>query len=254
MRRFRKALQIGTLLLLLMFAGAPANAGAVSDSFVGQDLSAYYPGAGLNGMYLTGANYVSSPPSSAVLWDQAQDSMTFLQHNWSPSDSKAACHTDQLSWWPDGYLRYVKTTDACGPDTTVIDYGTKGNPIIFLPRVWNGKPWQLSGSSPAVYRINGQVQCTGTDSWVAKILGVDQVAPGEFGLHWQTRQTTTWATGGVPGGCWAGTVTNWQEDYWLVNDLPSPSGPMKGLKRSKGGNLSGADNWDVWMDRWAPLP
>src|SRR5262245_17264723 len=84
---------------------AEGTSAAAPGRFAGTDLSSYYPGAGLRGMYESGVNYVPSA-APAVLWDDAHDPMTFFQHNWAPSDPKASCHADQLSWWPDGYLRY----------------------------------------------------------------------------------------------------------------------------------------------------
>jgi hypothetical protein len=101
----------------------------------------------------------------------------------------------------------------------------------------------------------------GTNAWVARILGVEQIAPGGYALHWRTDQTTTWATGDGTWDCLAGTVTRWREDYWFVNDLPGPDGPAKGLKHTMGGSLDAngnydgsANNWDIWFDRWTPLP
>jgi len=224
---------------------------AQAASFVGDDLQGYYPNSALyQTEYLQGQNYVVSPPSYAVLWFERQDQYTFLQHNFAPSDPKARCHTDYLSWWPDHFLRYVKTVDSCGAQTTTIDYGTQGNPIIYLPDLWNGSTWSLSGSSPAVYTVDGLVECTGTNRWSAQILGVEEMAPGEFGLHWRSNQTLT-----LSGSACAPT-THWQEDYWLVQDLPSPSGPQKGLKRTQGGDLdrSTYPDWNIWMDDWAGLP
>src|SRR5262249_8041903 len=151
-----------------------------------------------------------------------QDSETFFQYNWTPP---VTCHSDQLSWWGDGYLRYVRTTDACGNATKVVDYFTTNTPIILLPRVWHGGRWHRSGSSPEVVIGDGQVRCTGTNAWVASILGVQRIAPGQYALHWRTDQTTTWATGDGTWDCLAGTVTGWREDYWLVNNLPGPHGP-----------------------------
>jgi len=235
--------------LLLTLVALPRGPGRAD--WAGDVLADYYPGTS-TGTYLIGYNYVSQPPSVTVLWNDRQDADTFRQHNWGPYQR---CHTDQLSWWAevDGYLRYVSTTDTCTPgQSTAIIYSI---PIIFLPRTWSGSYWSLTGTSSATYVINGITRCTGTTAWKAEILGLETIAPNEVGLHWRTTQTTTWATGDVTGGCWAGAITHWQEDYWFVNDLPGPNGPAKGLKRTKGGNLDvDAGRWDIWFDRWAALP
>lgn len=234
----------------------PAPGKRTAQAFVRQDLSSYYPGLGLRGDYLQGQNSVTSPPSPSVLWFERQDRYTFLQYNSRPGSAQSRCNADQLSWWPDGYLRYVKTTNACGSHPNVIDFS--GAPIVFLPRTWDGNPWQLSGSSPAVYSVDGVVRCTGTTAWMAQILGVEEISPGELALHWRTTQSTRWATGDVQGGCFAGTTLRWQEDYWFTRQLPGPrSGPghRLGLKRARGGNLDVATGqWDIWMNRWASLP
>ena len=97
--------------------------------------------------------------------------------------------------------------------------------------------------------------CKGYNDWTANIVGLEQIAPGETGIHWKTYQETTWTDGpGVQGGCWPGTITKWQEDYWLTDQLPWNNTVAKALKRSKGGNLNGADNWDIWFDKWQLLP
>ena len=187
---------VAALAAVSLVVAAPSVANASpANRFMGQDLSAYYPGAGLQGMYLSGTNYLPNP-ATAVLWYQARDSMTFFQYNWG---APVTCHNDQLSWWPDGYLRYIRTTDACGADTTVVDYFTSNNPIILLPRSWDGKPWRVSGSSPAVVTVDGAVKCTGTNNWVSSILGAEQIAPGEYALHSQIKETTDWATGDCSG-------------------------------------------------------
>jgi hypothetical protein len=224
---------------------------AHASSFVGDDLQGYYPNTTVyQTQYLQGRNYVVNPSSYAVLWFERQDQYTFLQHNGQPGGSQAACNTDYLSWWPDHYLRYVKTINSCGSQTTDIDYyGTQGNPIIFLPEFWDGNPWVLSGTSSATYSVNGTVTCTGTSAWTARIYGVELIAPGESGLHWRTSQTLSL------GGSGCAPTTHWQEDYWLVQDLPSPNGPQKALKRTQGGDLDTTyPAWNIWMDDWAARP
>jgi hypothetical protein len=230
---------------LLGLGGAPAHA----QSFAGDDLASYYPNTALyQTQYLQGRNYVTDPPGSAVLWFVRQDQYTFLQHNGQPGGPQADCNTDYLSWWPDGFLRYVRTINSCGAHTTDIDYFTQNDPIILLPHFWDGNPWTVSGTSTAVYRIDGTVACTGTNAWTARIYGVEQMAPGELGLHFRTSQTLS-----LTGSACAPT-THWQEDLWLVQDLPGPNGPQKALKRTQGGNLdAGYPAWNIWMDDWAPL-
>jgi hypothetical protein len=258
---------LALLVLLGVTAGGTGGTTAVladagpAAAFAGADLRAYYPNLDrYQTQYLEGRNYVPHPdaPDRAVLWFERQDQWTWRMYNWAPEDPGRRCHYDQLSWWDDGYLRYVRTVDGavdgCGSQRTEIVYDP---PIIFLPTVWSGQPWRLDGTSTARYLVDGQRRCEGTTSWTAEIPGVEQIAPGEAGLHWRTTQTTAWTTGDVVGGCYAGYATRWQEDYWLTNQLPDLGGvrQARGLKRTKGGNLDApATGWDIWMDRWAALP
>jgi hypothetical protein len=255
-----KTLLFGALAAIVLTNLAAAGGTTDPASFVNDDLRTYYPNISVyqsqflqGGNYAPGAyNYAAQKPSYAVLWFQAQDQYTFLIHNGAPGGSQASCNSDYLSWWNDGFLRYVKTVNTCNGDTSVIDYGTGGNPIIFLPQRWNGEPWKLQGSSPAVYTSccsSGTIYCTGSNDWQAEIFGVDQAAPGVFGLHWRTTQTLKL------NGSGCAPTTHWQEDYWLVQDLPGPNGPQKGLKRTAGGNRDIPwPSWDIWMDRWTNLP
>jgi hypothetical protein len=255
-----KRLLVGTLAAIVISGVANAADTIAPSSFVNDDLRTYYPNTSLyQTQYLKGGNYTPSAynydaqiPGPAVLWFQTQDQFTFLVHNGAPGGPQASCNADYLSWWPDHFLRYVKTVNSCSGDTRVIDYGTGGNPIIFLPERWDGRPWNLSGSSPAVYTSccsSGTIYCTGTNDWQAQIFGVDQMVPGAYGLHWRTTQTLK-LTG---DGC--APVTHWQEDYWLVRDLPSFNGPQKGLKRTLGGNRDIAwPTWDIWIGSWTTLP
>jgi hypothetical protein len=244
-------------------AGVDERSAAVP-SFVGEDLRDYYPNLALyRTQYLRGYNYVTSPPSYAVLWFEQKDSSTFLQHNGAPGDEQASCNTDYLSWWDDGFLRYVRTVNSCGAHTTDIDYMTQNDPIILLPQSWDGRPWSFSSSSPAVYTVDGHPACSGTNAWTAQVLGVEQMAPGDYGLHFRTTQTLTlrvdpafdWST--FDGGSPCAPTTHWQEDYWLVQDLPiDGGGTTKGLKRTQGGDLDVTTYpaWNIWMDEWAALP
>lgn len=221
------------------------------------DLKSYYPNINLfKNYYLEGHNYINSQsPSRAVLWFEPQDQWSYKMYNSAPEDVNSRCHYDLLSWWDDGFLRYVKTHDECpGHTPNEITYDS---PIIFLPRLWDSLvPWVYNGLSGAKYYQNGVLVCEGTNSYKAEIVGLEQIAPNEEGIHWRTTQTTNWTSGNVPGGCSAGSTTRWQEDYWLTNTLPiQNSTPTKALKRSKGGNLDiSGNNWDVWFDSWKLLP
>ena len=245
----KKLLEVLAVVAVMTASLATGTTSVRASSFAGDDLRAYYPSVpAYQTEYLQGYNYVTSPQRYAVLWFQRQDQYTFLQHNGAPGGPQASCNTDYLSWWSDHFLRYVRTINSCGAQTTDIDYGGQGNPIILLPESWDGRAWSLGGTSPAAYRINGQTVCTGTNAWRAQIFGVEQMAPGEFGLHWRTTQTLTMA--GQP----CAPTTHWQEDYWLVQDLPSPTGPQKGLKRTQGGDLDTTyPAWNIWMDAWTRL-
>lgn len=234
---------------------APPARVAARPPFVGEDLRDYYPDlARYTTQYLDGDNFTATGPRPSVLWFERQDGETFRVYNSHPGSEQSRCNYDDLSWWKDGFLRYVRTVVACGTRRTEIVYDS---PIIFLPRVWDGRPWSLDGRSGAQFFVNGRLRCEGTNAWTAQILGLEELAPGDFQLHWRTTQTTAWATGDVLGGCYAGTVTHWREDYWLTTRLPDPRGAArgKGLARTMGGNLDLPDqSWDVRMARWVPLP
>jgi len=242
-------------LVMTSCASPPSSAAKAPALFVGQDLRGYYPNlARYRTQYLEGDSYRPDPSHLSVLWFERQDQQTFLVYNSPPDSPQARCRYDELSWWEDGYLRYIQTADACGPRRTEIVYDA---PIIFLPRRWDGQPWHLDGQSGARYYVDGTLRCVGTNRWTAEILGVEQVAQADSDLHWRTTQTTTWSTGDVSGGCYTGTVTHWQEDYWLTGRLLDPSGARhgKGVQRTMGGNLDEHDQtWDIRMARWVPLP
>lgn len=220
------------------------------------DLKKYYPNTTqYDKRYLEGYNYISGEPQRSVLWFESQDQWTFRAYNSGPEDQNARCHWDELSWWDDGTLRYSKTHHECpGETASEIIYDA---PIIFLPRYWSARqePWAINGSSGAKYYENGNLRCTGTNNYTAEIIGEEEIAPGQTGIHWRTTQTTNWDTGDVPGKCYVGYTTKWREDYWL-SKLPLPNGKEKGgLKRSVGGNLDNDDSsWDVWFDKWENLP
>jgi len=219
-----------------------------------QDLRSYYPNATLYAtQYLSGQNYLPDPahPTWSVLWFEAQDAYSYRMYNSNPASPQARCHWDQLSWWPDGYLRYLKTVDNCAGSTVVTDFSAA--PIIFLPENWDGvTPWRLEGSAPVTHFADGLIRCTGITVWLAQIFGWEPLTPQDHAIHWRTTQLTNWTTGS--GDCAAGTAVRWQEDYWLTAALASPAGPEKGLKRANGGNLDSASrHWDVWMNTWVSL-
>lgn len=223
--------------------------------FVNEDLRLYYPNVDrYKTMYLEGDNYWPNGPRATVLWFEPLDRQTFRVYNTPPNSVRARCGYDELAWRDDGYLRYTRTVVACGPQRTEIVYD---EPIVFLPQRWNGQPWRVDGRSSARYSVDGMLGCRGTNVWTAEVLGVEQIPPGDVDLHWRTTQTTTWTTGDVKGGCFAGAVTRWQEDYWLTGKLPGPRGTRdgRGLQLTVGGNLDKRDdNWDIRMARWVPLP
>jgi hypothetical protein len=222
------------------------------------DLRDYYPNPSLyQTHYLDGFNHIDpSLPKKDVLWFEKIDEETFRMYNSSPLDPNSRCHYDQLSWWGDGYFRYVKTHHSCPgsiPNEVVYE-----PPIVFLPRTWDetASPWTLTNPVLASYYENGVLRCQGTNTYTARILGWEEIAPGARAIHWRTNQVTNWNSGDVPGKCFAGYVTNWQEDYWLLPEIPVEGGGVaKALKRTKGGNLeTNADSWDVWFDQWKRLP
>jgi hypothetical protein len=240
---------IAALCLFAMTLQAPPRADAL------QDLRSYYPNAAHDvTQYLSGHNYLPDPahPTLSVLWFEAQDAYTYRMYNSDPASIHARCHWDQLTWWPDGYLRYVKTVDTCTGSPVVTNFTAA--PIIFLPQRWDGvTPWTLAGSAQVTHSVDGLIRCIGTTVWLAQILGWEQLTPRDHAIHWRTTQVTTWTNG--TGDCEPGTAVRWREDYWLTNALPSPVGAAKGLKRASGGNVdSTIGNWDVWMNAWVSLP
>ncbi len=256
--RFVKGFLVFSIILVILTPIITSQYLTISQhAAVVYDLKSYYPNTDFfKNYYLEGKNYINSQsPTRSVLWFEQQDQWTFKMYNSAPEDVNKKCHYDQLSWWDDGFLRYVKTHDECPgqiPNEIVYD-----PPIIFLPRTWDSStPWSFSGQSNAKYYQNGVVVCEGTNSYKAEIIGLEQIAPNEQGIHWKTTQNTSWASGSVPGGCSAGYTTQWQEDYWLTDILPTQnSGAAKALKRSNGGNKGVAsDSWDIWFDSWKLLP
>lgn len=212
------------------------------------DLKAYYSNtARANNYFLDGFNYHGTT-SVSNLWFEQQDQYSFKMYNSAPYDR---CHWDLLSWWDDNTFRYSQTHHECG--SAVKNDTIYEPPIIFLPRYWDGNSWTVSSSSMVKTTEDGVIVCTGTNNYTASIIGIEEIAPGQSGIHWRTQQVTTWDSFGKCNG-WTPTV--WQEDYWFYDSLPVDGGqPDKGLKRSKGGHLvESSDNWDVWFDHWKQLP
>lgn len=252
------AVVLGSTLLLAVPA-VPAPAGP------GVDLSAYYPNTTLSpGFYLDGRNYRPDGTSfPSVLWfENVSPSGSFKLYNAGPYHR---CHWDLLRWT--ATLAYSQThndpTDpACGGRATDTVYSPA---ITFLPKTWDGTPWTQSGRSTASFSENGALACSGTNNWTANVYGWELIDPptGLMAIHWRTSQTTNWSWDDghrVAGDCAAGTTTNWQEDYYLIDNLPVTGDPAvtsgKGLKRTAGGNLATSPccDWDVWFDAWRKLP
>lgn len=249
------AVGIGAVLLMAAFAtstGAQEN----SNPELGaeQDLRDYYPNRDMvdGDMYLEGYNYISGAAQRSVLWFEEGRRGRFKQYNSAPDDPKATCHYDELRWTR--VLRYHVTMDSCGD----VERRTKYSPgIALMPRDWeDGDTWKARGTSDATHSEDGDVVCRGETSWSAEVFGWVEVAPGVFGIHVQSLQTTDWTEGHSSSGCSAGFTTSWKEDYYLVPGLPvAGGGTANAFKRSLGGNLDvGVGRWDVWFDYWAPLP
>lgn len=219
-----------------------------------QDLRDYYPNRDMvdDEMYLEGYNYISGVAQRSVLWFEEGRRGRFKQYNSAPDDPKSTCHYDELRWR--SVLRYHVTMDSCGEVERMTEYSPG---ITLMPRDWeDGDSWRARGTSDVTHREDGDIVCRGETSWRADVLGWEEIAPGVFGIHVKSQQTTEWTEGHSPSGCSAGFTTRWQEDYYLMPDLPvAGGGTANAFKRSLGGNLDvGAGSWDVWFDYWAPLP
>lgn len=228
---------------------APIRAAAPTE-----DLRAYYPNDQLVNQrwYLDGFNYVSGSPQRSVLWFELLNNDRFKQYNSGPEDAKKRCHWDLLQWQSQR-LVYSTTQDSCGSHSLE----TIHSPAIpIMPRYWKGGPWSASGTSGVSQIENGTKVCAGSTTWQATILGWEEIAPSVQAIHVRSVQTIKWTEGQSPTGCAAGFTTNWQEDYYLVANLPKTGGgTAKAMKRSVGGNQDmPADRWDVWFDSWRKLP
>lgn len=219
------------------------------------DLRDFYPNVEMvrSGSYIEGFNYVSGTPQRSVLWFELLSRGRWRQYNWSPTDARSTCHWDQFRW-RNNDLRYQITHDECGD----VERETRYSPAIrLMPRRWTeGTTWQRSGTSDVTHREDGQVVCRGETDWEATVLGWVEIHPGVEAIQVRSRQTTEWTEGRSESGCSAGFTTRWEENYFLVPDLPvDGGGTAPAFKRSVGGNLDGGpDQWDVWFDRWARLP
>lgn len=227
---------LAAALLLTAAIVVPAQAATPTD------LRSYYPNEQRVGahQYLEGWNYVTGTPQRAVLWFETLNNGVFKQYNSAPEDAAGRCHWDLLKWGT--ALTYSQTHNDCG--AVVAD--TLFSPAITLmPQSWNGKPWTAKGTSITTQRENGVVVATGTNIWRADVLGWEVISPGLSAIHVRSSQTTVWANG---------SVTRWQEDYYLATVPTVGGGTAKAMKRHVGGNLDiASDRWDVWFDRWETL-
>ncbi len=225
------------LVLAVLALTTPANAGKRNRI----DLEDRYPNMAMveEGFYLEGFNYISGTAQRSVLWFEDLGSGVWRQYNSGPESATSRCHYDEFEW--DKKLTYFSTVHSCDGVTAITLY-PEG--IDLMPRRWReGREWNRSGVTSVVHTVNGVITGTGFNYWQAHI-DADQVEihPGVFAVHVRTNQRTEWDNG---------FVTLWQEDYYLVDDLPIDGGDTApAFKRSVGGNSTGIGNWDVWFDRW----
>ena len=128
--------------------------------------------------------------------------------------------------------------------------------ITLMPRTWNNNAWSANGKSSVSQIENNTIVCTGTNPWQANVIGREEIASGVQAIHVRSKQTIRWTSGRSSSGCAAGYTTNWQEDYYLLSNLPKDSGgTAKAMKRTIGGNKDvPSDRWDIWFDLWKTLP
>lgn len=251
------------LAAVLALAGLSASVANASSVVSGEDLSGYYPNAAAvkAGYYLNGTNHLGvNPPPRSVLWFTVETNGQFKQYNWGPEDPKGACHWDLLQW-TGGKLTYSVTSDGCG---TVAKATIFNPPITVMPQLWNGQPWTLSGQSVMTQAENGRAVCTANNNWRADVLGWEVIAPATAttpavqAIHVRTIQTVKWltGTGKTVSGCRAGDTTNWQEDYYLMKNLPMDGGGFaNAFKRTVGGNKDvRSDTWNIWFNSWSKMP
>jgi hypothetical protein len=250
-RRIRRLTAVVLALAAVFSVITPTNATAQES----ENLRSYYPNIEQvrDGNYLEGFNHISGEPQRSVLWFQERSRGRFRQFNWAPDDAQATCHWDQLRWRR-GILQYQITQDACSDVKRRIRYQPG---ITLMPETWDpGSTWERSGSSRVTYTENGDVVCRGTNRWTATVNGLMNLTDDVEAIHVTSRQSTEWTEGQSSSGCSAGFTTEWQEDYYLIPEVPvAGGGTAPAFKRSQGGNLQGGgDQWDVWFDSWQPLP
>lgn len=254
------------IFLGLMFSVFYLQNGNTSAAMI--DLKAYYPNPSLySNYYLEGFNLrdpSDTTPDRSVLWFEktSPSSEEFKRFNSAPEDpTESRCSWDLLSWAGDN-LTYAQTHNDCGTNNKDVIYD---QPILFLPRYWNDTTtWTYNGSTPVTTtKLNGDPGCTGVNTYTSRILGRTEVTPGVMAIHWRTNQTINWSFGDDLPDCVTGGVTNWQEDYYMIENMPVEGyeglSSTLGLKRTVGGNTdnyanTGLHDWDVWYDNWVKLP
>ena len=274
---FKKITATASITAILLLAPVFTQNGSAASV----NLLAYYPNPTmLRTHYLEGYNYSFTPARRSVMWFEKVGTQTskvdsYRLYNSGPEDPQSRCNYDQLSWsysstskaTAPATLRYTQTRNTCNLSATKPATDITYSPgIVFLPRYWTDtNTWSTTGSSQAIYKEGASAatlttKCVGTNTYKAEIIGREIIDPptGLTAIHWRTTQTTKWTSGSgsTYSGCRPGAITNWQEDYYLIDALPVVGGsPQKGVKRSIGGNKDITyPNWDVWFDRWQPLP
>lgn len=265
----KKLTKVFALLVFVASAGLVFNGSPTSAAIY--DLKSYYPNPELmDKFYLEGFNYRNGNTNMprSVLWFESTGGDDFKRYNSGPESSDKRCSWDALSWEGD-FLTYSQTHNDCGSNNKDVIYSS---PIRFLPRQWDSsesEDWVYNSSTPVTTtKLDGSTGCTGTNTYTATVfaglMDIDSVAPGmQAAIHWRTHQVLDWDTGDDLPDCVAGGVTNWEEDYYLIADLPVEGYPGvttgKALKRTFGGNLDnfqddGIYDWDIWFDKWVLLP
>lgn len=218
------------------------------------DLSGYYPNPQLaDSHYLEGINNIrgdNSPERSILRFQIIKDRATpnnysFRQYNWDPKDTRRDCHWDLLRWTDK--LTYSQTHDCVSPVKDTIF----SPPITLMPRMWDGRPWVKNGKSAVSQVAGGKQVCTGENTWRANVLGWEKFDEADAVIHVRTRQTVAWDSGPCNGD------TRWQEDYYLIPELPVAGGDgAPAMVSTVGGNLDPAipDHWDIIFKNWVTLP
>lgn len=221
------------VLTFLMALVVPMISGGHAES---DDLSTYWPGDASHALW--GRNVMNDTPT--VLWFEWQDGYTFRQYNSDPEHLDARCNFDTLSWWDDGYLRYLGTTNVCAH--TEVRYDP---PIIIMPRLAPQTDWQLPQRADVTVLLDDEIRCRGTMYATASVSG----------MHVRSVQNTDWLwTKGTVATCPAGMTTHWQEDYTLGTLPLADGGQARGIIESAGGNQDfTVDRWDVRFEQRAAL-